>query len=137
MGVLGFRKLGAHIVLAIWWIPGFLLFQQTRGGPFLHSYRHWLAPLLQGSAEFSLISRSFAFPVVGIADHAGVGPWLYVFSWSFVLLGPLVMMAIVTGKTDPAAVDRVLLYGLFPYLGVLVLGLLILALGLWLPFSLL
>jgi hypothetical protein len=132
------HKVWASITLALWWSIAAFAYTEQQGGTFLHNYRpHWLKGFPSGASDYPLVARSFAFPILGILEHADVRGWLHLVFWGLALWYPVALLALVWCRADSAALARTLSFGLLPYAAAVILSGLLLAYGLWAPFALL
>ena len=130
------HKLWASATLSLWWGIPLFVYTQQQGGGFLHTYqKHWLNRMPSGSDSYPLLARSFAFPLMGITDHSDVGRWFHTLFWFVALWYPVALLVLVWLRATSSSVVATVSLGLSPYTAAVILSGVLLAYGLWLPFS--
>ena len=121
----------------ILWLSGLVLISSLLVS-FLHTYRHWLKDLGRSPAEvvssLSLISRSIAFPLIGLQDYSDSSHfWFYAF-WSILYLVPIFCaISVLRAQSRAVIVDRLVHFWL-PYFAFLLIAIVAIGYGLWAPF---
>ena len=127
------NKILATLVIGLWLVVlGFV------SGPmrweFQHTYAHWIEG---AGADLPSLTKSFALPVLGLGSSGAGAVLLRCLVWSVSWLLPLFLLVRVWRSASRLRLVEVVLMGGLGYGSAMALLTALLALGLWLPFSLL
>lgn len=116
------------------WIAGLAFLSGPVRWELAHTYAHWIE-----GAEGNLpaLTRSFALPILGLAEASFTAAVLTFCFWVALWLGAAAIAWLVWRARSRAELIEVLVLGAAIYGPLVILMLSVFAVGLWLPFSLL
>ncbi len=99
-----------------------------------HTYEHWIEGV---GSDLPALTTAVALPVLGIGPSRPSGLLVRWVFWTVLWLGPAPLLLLVWRSDAQRRLLEVLVLGGGGYAGVVVLFAIVVAMGLWLPFSLL
>jgi hypothetical protein len=127
------RRAVATAAVAVWLITLALLWGPARW-ELAHTYAHWI----EGTdGNLPALTPAVALPVLGLGEPGMRAVAVRLLFWGFLWLGPVVILILVWRARTREELVEVLLLSVLTYGALVVFLSALLALGLWLPFSLL
>ncbi len=127
------RKVAATAALAIWLAVVALVWGPVRW-EFAHTYQHWIE---DWESHLPVLTTAVSLPVLGLGSSTVASFLVRTLFWGLAWLGPAILLLGVWRARTPESLTELLLLGWPLYAASLLLLLVLVILGLWIPFGLL